>query len=277
MQEISEQRFKFAIGSLPAQTFVKLSDALDLALYGGVRSVNYAGHIRLPSEEEREFAITTAGEWVLITDEGPVLGPQLIDVANPGAILFGIDDNWEPDPTQVTDQEDKYLRRTERHRLMLANLAKRAKSDLEQHMDAIPASVPRRYGSDAIKPRWRAEMDRRCDQFFARLNIAARSGQVRFMGTPVDAQWLLEPSSFGSKPEEILAAYFIEDRVFDEDNHIHAGGECASDPDFVDDAARGRKTSDLAPGDVLVLNWNPSTGDGRCERAGSAKNRSSAF
>ena len=34
---------------------------------------------------------------------------------------------------------------------------------------------------------------------------------------------------------------------------------------------------DLAPGDVLVLNWNPSTGDGRCERAGSAKSRSSAF
>lgn len=24
---------------------------------------------------------------------------------------------------------------------------------------------------------------------------------------------------------------------------------------------------DLAPGDVLVLNWDPSTGDGRCERA----------
>jgi uncharacterized caspase-like protein len=41
---------------------------------------------------------------------------------------------------------------------------------------------------------------------------------------------------------------------------------------------RGSQTPhDLAPGDVLVLNWNPSTGDGRCERAGSAKSRSLAF
>lgn len=34
---------------------------------------------------------------------------------------------------------------------------------------------------------------------------------------------------------------------------------------------------DLAPGNVLVLNWSSSTGDGRCARAGSAKSRSSGF
>ncbi len=40
---------------------------------------------------------------------------------------------------------------------------------------------------------------------------------------------------------------------------------------------RSLAVADLAPGDVLILNWNPSTGDGRCARAGSAKSRSSAF
>lgn len=55
--------------------------------------------------------------------------------------------------------------------------------------------------------------------------------------------WTLEPSTFGSEPPAISAAYFIVDRDFDEDSCIHAIGPQAAEPEYDEASADGRYVS----------------------------------
>jgi len=57
MQEVSEHRFEFTLSDLPQAEFVKLSDALHLALYGGVLSIRYEGSIPSSAIEEGMLSI----------------------------------------------------------------------------------------------------------------------------------------------------------------------------------------------------------------------------
>ncbi|MCX5568163.1 hypothetical protein [Kaistia nematophila] len=236
MQEVSEHRFEFTLSDLPRAEFVKLSDALNLALYGGVLSIRYEGSIPSSAIEDGMLSIAQ-GTWLLDTEHGRVLGPRCVNVARPGAILFDIEDNSEPDPTRSAELEQKYIARLERHRKWLAE------QPVDRQADLALAPSPRRHDPDAIAPFWRAEIARRQTGFYSKLNMAARSGDVRFMGIPVDGPWTLEPSTFGSLPQDILAAYFSVDRDFDEDSCISAIGPEASEPDYDEASAEGRYVS----------------------------------
>jgi hypothetical protein len=90
---------------------------------------------------------------------------------------------------------------------------------------------------------WRAEIGRRRTKFFGELNAAARAGDVRFMGLPVEEAWILEPSTFSATPQEIPTAHFVEDRSFDQDSCIHAIGEAAPEPDYDGATKSGRYVS----------------------------------
>ncbi|MET4636748.1 hypothetical protein [Kaistia defluvii] len=236
-------RFTFDLENLPTGEFVKLSDAMDLAFYGGVPSVRYEGPIRLPPELDREYAITNAGEWVLITDGAPLLGPKYVDIANPGAILFGIDDDSTPDLAQLAAADAAYQARLERHQIRLTNEAVVSPSSGDRQAGALCGPTPRRFDFAIIDGFWRAEIGRRRTKFFGQLNAAARAGDVRFMGVPADEAWILEPSLFNSTPQQIPTAYFVEERSFDEDSCIHAVGEAAPEPDYDGATASGRYVS----------------------------------
>ncbi|MCX5580218.1 hypothetical protein [Kaistia terrae] len=241
MQKATEDRFTFDLGSLPTGEFVKLSDALDLAFYGGIPSVRYEGPFRLPPENDREYAITNAGEWVLITDGAQLLGPKDVDIANPGAILFGIDDDSIPDPVQLAAADDACQAR--RYQIYLKNEAVVSTSSGGRQAGELAARTPRRLDVAIIDGFWQAEIGRRRTKFLSQLNAAARAGDVRFMGLPVDEAWILEPSTFSKMPQEIPTAYFVEDRNFDEDSCIHAIGEAAPEPDYDGSTESGRYVS----------------------------------
>jgi hypothetical protein len=91
MPDASEHRFEFTLSDLPRAKFVKLSDALRLALYGGVLSTRYEGSIPSRAIEERGPSIED-GIWVLDTEHGGVPAPRCVDVARRGAILFSTED-----------------------------------------------------------------------------------------------------------------------------------------------------------------------------------------
>lgn len=220
MHDISGHRFTFSFGDLPRGEFVELSDALDLAFYGGVRSIRYEGPIPLSGVEAGALSMMD-DEWILDTDQGPIRGPRLADVARPGAILFDIEDSLEFGRTQPSDDGAG-----------------------EAH-----APVPRRLEPDPGLRSWKAEFVRRHAAFCSKLSLAARSGDMRFLGIPVDGPWTLEPSTFGSEPTAISAAYFIVDRDFDEDSCIHAIGPQAAEPEYDEATADGRYVSYR---DVLV-------------------------
>jgi hypothetical protein len=214
MHDISEHRFTFFLVDLPRGEFVKLSDALDLAFYGGVRSIRYEGPIPLAAVEAGAPFVTD-DEWLLETDDGPIHGPRLADVARPGAILFGIGDSLEFGRAQPSDDG----------------------------AGAAHAPVSRRLEPDAVGPAWKAERVRRHAAFCSKLSLAARSGDLRLMGMPVEAPWALEPSTFESLPQAIPAAYFIVDRDFDEQSCIHAIGPQAPEPDSDEASADVRYVS----------------------------------
>jgi hypothetical protein len=215
LQDVSEHRFTFSLGDLPRGEFAKLSDALSLALYGGVCSIRYGGPIPL-SEVEAGVLFMTEFEWLVSTDHGPIRGPRLVDVARPGAILFGKEERAESGPVEQANNGQT---------------------------DGALGPTPRRDGPDAEGLSWKAEMVRRQAAFCSKLSLAARSGDVRFMGTPVDGPWSLEPSTFGAVPQAIPAAYFSIDRDFDEDCCIHAIGPEAPEPDYDDLSEGGRYVS----------------------------------
>jgi hypothetical protein len=73
-------------------------------------------------------------------------------------------------------------------------------------------------------------MARRQEAFYDLLNVAGRTGDVKFKGTRVETPWSVEPSPFGPDPEKIPASYFGINRSFDEDGSIHAMGPDAPDP-----------------------------------------------
>lgn len=196
MKKMPEERFKFDLGSLSAGKYVKLSDAVDLAFYGGVRSVSYDGPTWLPAESDREYIITDAGEWLLVTDGAPLRGPRYIDIANPGAILFGIEDNSNPDPAQLAAAEKTYQARLNRQKLQLADKAARTVLSGHQQASAPYAPTPRQNDPNTIEPFWRAEIGRRRAEFMGKLNAAARSGDVRFRGRPVNKAWISKSSEF---------------------------------------------------------------------------------
>ena len=170
MHDVSEHRFSFTLDDLPRGKFVKLSDALNLAFYGGVPSIRYEGTIPLSAVEDGGLSMGE-DEWMLNTDDGPIQGPKLGDVARPGAILFGIEDRSKPNPAQQSE-------------------------DKPTELALAPAS--RQYGPDAGLPFWKAELVRHHGGFCSKLSLAARSGDVRLMGIPVEAPWALEPSTFDS-------------------------------------------------------------------------------
>lgn len=240
MQEISEERFTFDLGSLPRGKFLKLSDALSIVFYGGVPSIRYEGKIPLSAVEGGTLCVI-AGEWVLDTDRGRILGPRWVDIARPGALWFGIEDSAEPDPTQLADHEQKYLVRLQRYQTWLADQAALTTSASGPKADRSHTPVPRPYGPDAIEPFWQAEMGRRRAAFISRLNAAARSREVRFKGVPAKKPWVLKGSKFQSEPGKISSAYFVEDRGFDEDLcSIDAIGEFGVEPEY-DNSSAGRR------------------------------------
>jgi hypothetical protein len=134
--------------------------------------------------------------------------------------LFGIEDRSKPDPAQQSE-------------------------DKQTELALAPAS--RQYGPDAGLSFWKAELVRRHGVFCSKLSMAARCGDVRLMGIPVEAPWALEPSTFASLLQDIPAAYFSVDRDFDEDSCIHAIGPEAPEPEY--DEADGRYVSSR---DVVV-------------------------
>lgn len=215
MHDVSEHRFTFSLGDLPRGEFVKLHEALNLAFYGGVPSICYEGPIPLTAVEAGALSMGE-DEWVVDTDYGRVRGPRCVEVAKPGAILFGIEDSSEPDRV-------------------------RRSGDGQANVALEPAA--RRYGPDAVLPFWKAEMVRRQAAFCSKVNVAARSGDVRFMGTSVEGPWALEPSTFESLPQAIPTAYFSVDRDFDEDSCIHAIGPQAPEPEYDEASADNRYVS----------------------------------
>lgn len=242
MSESAEERFSFELSDLPAGEYVWLSDALKLALFGGVPQVLYAGAIPHSAIEDAGAALTDSGEWVLVTDWGAIRGPRYVAIARPGALMFDIEDSREPDSLQSAAYERWYQARIKRRELQEQEQAAQAAMLGTETRPSAP--TPRRHDPSVIQPFWKAEIGRRREQFFVALNAAARLGTVRFMGTPVPGGWLTEPSIYGSIPQGIPVAYFVEDRGFDEDlNSIDAISATAAAPGHEDGPAAVEQVS----------------------------------
>jgi hypothetical protein len=153
MQRAPERQFEFTLGDLPRAKFVKLSDALSLALYGGVLSTRYEGSIPSRAITEGGYSIED-GTWVIDTEHGRVLGPRWVDVARPGTILFGIEDSSAPDSTRSAKLAQKCLARVEEHRKWPAE------QPADRQADLALEPTPRRHTPEEITPSWQAEIER---------------------------------------------------------------------------------------------------------------------
>jgi hypothetical protein len=89
MHDGSDRRFTFTLGALPSEDFVKLSEALELAFFGGVLKVKDEGPVPVSAIENGAHSIE-GGEWVSHTDYGRLRDPRYVLLAEPGAVLFGI-------------------------------------------------------------------------------------------------------------------------------------------------------------------------------------------
>lgn len=246
--EIEQGRFSFELSELPAGKYVRLSDALKLAFFGGVPEIRYDGPISHSLVEGAGLGLTRSGQWMLATESASIPGPRYTEIARPGALMFDIEDSTEPDALQSAAYERWYQARIKRHELQEQEQAAQAAMLGTEPRPSAP--TPRRHDPSVIQPFWKAEIGRRRAQFFDTLNVAARSGALRFMGTPVEGDWITEPSNYGSIPQDVPAAYFVEDRGFDEDlDCIDAAGGDAPGPGHEDVPA---ETGQVSYQDVVV-------------------------
>lgn len=197
MQDVSEHQFEFTLSDLPRAEFVKLSDAPNLALYGGVLSIRYEGSIPSSAIEDGMLSIAE-GTWILDMEHGRVLGPRCVNVARPGAILFDIEDSSEPDPTRSAELEQKDLVRLERHRKWLAE------QPADRHADLALAPSPRRHDPAAIPPLWKAEIARR--QIDRSPSLSGRTAVLRWSHGVKPCVRGFSPRSIPSVPRPACAA-----------------------------------------------------------------------
>lgn len=196
--------FSYELRPLPPTKTVSLTDALSLALYGGLPTPidsstgsEVYGIVGGPIERDGRHIYFVKQDG----NSRELSGPNSLDVAKPGALMFGI----------------------------RAARAKRVPGKTDNvGTDSVSGEIANEDLNDfSLTPEDCAEFELRYADFEERLCNAAASGEVKFFGIKVQGSVINDGSDIEFDLLEIEAHYFSAHRGFD-DNVIESHSYCAT-------------------------------------------------